>query len=209
MFAMLFKPALPLLLLPLLLAPVCHAQGMYYGVGSGELAAEPALGQARGPARPVLMRAQLSTRVARAPQASGQHPGLDYVGSLRFDSVALMADYPLWRELRLSGGLLLSQPVLGTPDPRVEMRGRSVDLSSYLGLGFGDAQRQAEGWNVFGDVGWSLGKSFGPKPLTSPAASLSAGSVELEAAPAPLTPGQAVVKLRAAPAVKLGASLRF
>lgn len=182
------------------LSAVVGAQGMMYGSGS----AEPGLtlGYARPVTNSLVVRADATS--SGAPRRVHKGSAVEYAGTLRFDRMAMLADYYLWRQLRVTGGLMVSQVTLASSDPRIELRLKAPEVSSYMGLGFGNAASDQMGWNVYGDLGWSLGKAAGKQAV----AQLPGGSTDVGDKNNPQSPA-AVPKLSIAPSLKLGANLKF
>lgn len=175
----------------------------YVVVGSSGSWTAPQLkvGYAAPSTHSIVLRADVSSTGASVPKR--RSPGATFMGSVRFDRMAVLADYYVWRQVRVTGGLTVNQAVLTGPDEHTMLRIQQPDVMPYMGLGFGNAASQEQGWNVFGDLGLSVGKSTAP---TGPSSAMPT-----KPADEPLEKARPVgeSKTRIAPQLNLGASLKF
>lgn len=144
-----------------------------------------------GYAHPLNQRITLRGDVATSGQWSRElsEDGLAYEGSLRFNRLALLADYRISPLFRLTAGVTFNDmrvrlqargtgqvvdigqtAVALTPADRLQASVRMPRVTPYVGLGLGHHAPSKPGWNVVADVGLSVGKPKVTGSLSGPAA---------------------------------------
>lgn len=146
-----------------------------------------------GYAQPLDQRITVRGDVASSGEWSRdvEQDGLAYEGSLRFNRLALLADYRISPLFRLTAGVTFNDmrarlvargtgqavgiggtTAVLTPQDRLEARVRMPRVTPYVGLGLGHVADPKPGWNVVADVGLSVGKPKVTGGLSGPAAAV-------------------------------------
>lgn len=146
-----------------------------------------------GYAHPLNQRITLRGDVASSGQWSrdAEQDGLAYEGSLRFNRLALLADYRISPLFRLTAGVTFNDmrvrlqargtgqmveigdtAVVLSPADRLQASVRMPRVTPYLGLGLGHHAPARPGWNMVADLGLSVGRPKVSGGLSGPAAAV-------------------------------------
>jgi hypothetical protein len=128
---------------------------------------------------------------------SGEYNGIPYQAQLKFQRIAVLADWFFWGKWRLTSGLTFNRgdlalhcqgnnsvvkvngvPVYASQADQLDAKYQLPDVSPYIGVGFG-FNGENKGWGLSMDVGVMIGR---PKMTytASPSLILKAGQSNVE-----------------------------